>query len=181
MSFSVTPGFGASVATELKGGAHHQRIIAHDDPVLSQIVPALTPNHTYADDQAVGSELLFQNAVRFSEDVVRLTEVKIVRKNSNEGLDLDLVFYSAPRVVAASDGQPFSIAASEAAGILSVVRIRAADFLPAGGHSVATLARSTLLRGTIGAAVVRAQLVARGTFTVTAVDGLAVSIGVVRS
>ena len=180
MSFSVTPGFGASVATELKGGAHHQRVIVHEDAALSRIVPALTQDRTYAAGQAVGSELLFQSAVRFAEDVVRLDEVKVVLKNSEVGVDLDLVFYSTARAVAATDGQPFLVAETEAAGILTVVRVRAADFRPAGGHAIASVPCAALLRGTVGTPAVRAQLVARAAFTAAAADSLTVSIGVTR-
>lgn len=181
MAFSVTPGFGASVATELKGGTHHQRIIAHDDLKLCQVALALTAGRVYADGQTVGAELLFQNATRFVEDVVQLREVKIVRTNSDVGVDLDLVFYSQARAVAAIDGAPFLMTATEAPSILAVVPVREAHFRRVGGRCIASVACAELIQGTIGTAAVRAQLVARSAFSVTSASDLVVSIGVVRS
>ena len=181
MAFSVTPGFGASVATELRGGTHHQRVIAHDDLQLCQVTPALTSGRIYTDGQAVGAELLFQNATRFAEDVVRLRELKLLRKGGETGADFDVVFYSAARAVAATDGQPFAMTAAEASGILAVVSVRAAQFGKAGGHCIASVPCDALLRGTVGLAAVRAQLVARGNFTAASATDLAVSIGVARS
>lgn len=180
MALPVTPGFGATIATEVKGQHHHQRVLAHRDLSLVRVIPALTAGRAYVAGQCVGAELLFNNAVRFAGDVAELREVLVVRAGSEQGVDLDLVLYSDERAVATADGQQFAVAAREAAGVTAVLQVRADEFVAVGGHAVAAVQCSGLVRGAVSAATVRGQLVARGAFSVVSAEDLAVSLGVER-
>ena len=181
MALPVTPGFGATIATEVKGQHHHQRVFGHRDLTLVRVVPALAAGRDYLAGQCVGTELLFNNAVRFAGDVADLREVLVVRSGSEQGLDLDLVLYSEARAVATTDGQPFAVAPDEAGGLTAVVHVRESDFVAVGGHAVAAVQCSGLVRGAESAATVRGQLVARGAFTAATAEDLTVSLGVERS
>ncbi len=181
-SMQVTPGFGTSVATELKGNAHHQRVIAHDDLVRSSVTPPVS-NSEYANGVVVGSEMVFSSVARFAGDVSRLEAVQIGVTGQSVLADLDLVLYSDALNATPANAGPLVVQNSELRNILAVVRIKAEDYKEVGGQKLAVVAPDVpvLLQAPGGASSVRGVLVARGPFKPELVDSVTISLIVRRS
>ena len=182
MVMQVTPGFGTAVATELKGNAHHQRIIAHDDALRAQVVPAVSAV-TYTDGKCVGGELIFASVARLSGDVAWLESMQIVLRGLTTASDIDAVFYSDALAVTPVNGEVLTLADEEVQTVLGVVRIPAAAFRQVGGHQLAHVAPEAplLLQAGAGVSTVRCVLIARGGLTPAATDSIVASITVRRS
>jgi hypothetical protein len=178
----VTPGFGTSVATELKGNAHHQRVITHDDIVTSSVTPPVAASE-YAVGQVIGSEMSFAAATRFAGDTSRLEAVKVTAAGETQVADMDLVLYTDALNSAPTNGQEMAVQASELRSILAVIAIPASAYKSVGGHKVALVQPDvpTVLRSSTGSSAVRGALVARGTVKPELSDSLDVTIVVRRS
>jgi hypothetical protein len=178
----VTPGFGTSVATELKGNAHHQRVIAHQDAVRSQVIPAVSAAQ-YTDGQCVGGELTFAGVVRLAGDTAEVLAVEVALRGLSTPADLDIVLYPDNLNTAPVNGQDFALLADEVQSILGIVRVPASAFGSLGGHHFAAVVPATplLIEAASGVSSVRGTVVARGPIEPAASDSLVVSIVTRRS
>lgn len=182
MSMQVTPGFGTTVATEIKGNAHHQRVIAHEDLVRSRVIPAVSAT-AYMDSQVVGGEMIFTGITRFAGDTSRLEAVQLVLTGNSTPADLDLILYPDALNVTPANRSQLSILESEAHSIVGIIRVRAEDFVSVGQHYVAVVRPlvPTILQAGAGASAYRGVLVARGELVAEKVDSLSVTLVARRS
>ena len=178
----VTPGFGASVATELKGNAHHQRVISHQDIVRSQVIPAVSAAQ-YADGQCVGGELSFSGVVRLAGDVSELAAVEVSLRGLSTPADLDVVLYPDNLNTAPTNGNNFVLLADEVQSVLGIVRVPASAFSRVGGHYFAKVTPEAplLIEAAGGVSSVRATIVARGPVELAASDSLVIGLVARRS
>jgi hypothetical protein len=178
----VTPGFGAAVATELKGNAHHQRVIVHEDAVRTQVIPAVSAA-AYSAGKCVGGELLFEGLARFVGDVAKLETVQVILKGASTPADLDLVIYPNVLNTPPVNGDDFLLLGEEAADVLAVVSIKAADFRSVGGQMFASVALPVpaLLQAAAGTSTLRGALVARGALVPFDTDSLVLTLTARRS
>ena len=177
MSLQATPGFGATIATDLKGNAHHQHIISHKDLLRINITPAVS-NVAYTTGKFIGSEMVFNSATRFAGDVATISQVQVsLAKNSSIG-NMDLVFYSTTLNTPPVDKAALALLASEITSIFGVVSISSSAFIDLDGNKLATIALPVplLVQSTAGSSAVKAVLVARSTVTPIAVDAVNVSV-----
>ena len=181
-SMQVTPGFGTSVATELKGNAHHQRVIAHDDLLLSSVTPPLSAS-PYTAGQVVGGEMNFASVTRFAGDTARLEAVRVIATGQTEVADMDLVLFTDSLNTTPTNGAELQVLPEEAANILAVVPLKADAYKSVGGQKLALVAPEvpTVLKSSTGGSAVRGCLVARGALTPEQVDSLVVTLVVRRS
>lgn len=182
-SLTVTPGYGASVATEIKGGAHHQHVISHKDIVKASVTPAITANTNYAQNAAIGGELIFQNVARISGDNSMLEYASVIIKGSTAGKDLSLLLYSDPLVTTPSNNQVLAVVTADISKVLGVIKFKVADFVSFGTHCIATVQVPLLLKCAADGTSVRGVLFSNSSTAVTfpAVDTLDVSLVTSRS
>lgn len=178
----VTPGFGAAVATELKGNAHHQRVIVHDDVVRAQVNPAVSAA-TYAAGQCVGGEMTFAGVARLVGDACRLEAVHLSLTGTSVAADMHLVLYPDNLAEQPVNGAPFVLTDVDARGVQAVLTVAASDFKSVGGQQFATVVppAPVLLRAAGGLSSMRAVLVAGGALVPAASDSIAVTLVVRRS
>lgn len=181
MVMQVTPGFGTAVATELKGNAHHQRIIAHDDAMRIQVVPAVSAV-TYVAGKCLGGEMIFASAARLSGDVSWLESMQIMLRGLTTAGDIDAVFYSEALAATPVNGEVLVLTDAEAQSLLGVVSISSASFKAVGAHKLAHVSPSApmLLQAGTGVSTVRCVLVARGGVKPAATDSVVATITVRR-
>lgn len=176
----VTPGFGASIATKVAGGAHHQRVVSHADRAVASATPVLTAGRTYQIGTNVGPELLLQNAVRFAGDVVLVEEVRVIIRGSLAAAGFMLVVYSTPPTTANPDGSTFALDPVAMSTVAAVIPVRQTDFVSVAGGLFASVRIPATLSATSDAATIRAQLVATTVFTPPAADSVVVTVATVR-
>ena len=179
MSMQVTPGYGTTVATQTKGGAHHQNVIAHADHFRSSVTPPVTAA-PYAAGQVVGSEMIFNAITRFAGDYAVVQEIQVLLRGNSVQSDLDLVLYPAVLETPPVNGAALALTDSEALALQAVIRIPGGAFIPVGGHMMATVQASALVQSPAGASSVRGALVARGQLVPAAADAVTVSLSVRR-
>jgi hypothetical protein len=182
MVMQVTPGFGTAVATELKGNAHHQRIISHDDALRAQVVPAVSAV-TYTTGKCLGGEMIFSSAARLSGDVAWLSSMQILLRGLSTAGDIDAVFYSEALAMTPVNGNVLTLTDAEAQSILGVVHIASTAFRDVGDHKLAHVSPDAplLLQAGAGVSTVRCILIARGGVKPAATDSVVASITVRRS
>ena len=182
MTMQVTPGFGTAVATELKGNAHHQRVIGHDDALRAQVIPAVSAV-TYIAGKCLGGEMIFSSAARLSGDVSWLESMQILLRGLTTAGDIDAVFYSEALAATPVNGETLVLTDAEAQSLLGIVHISTADFRAVGTHKLAHVSPDAplLLQAGAGTSTVRCVLVARGGVKPAATDSVVASITVRRS
>ena len=179
--FQVTPGYGSNFATYLKGGAHHQQVVAHEDRIRSQVAP-FTPQLSYLSGQLVGGELLIQNLTRLSGEAAVLEWVTVAVAQTTgassglSALDLDLVLYTDSLTQTPADGEIFALTSPDLPRILGVVHVYTGDFTEVGGQRFAGLPSAVRLVSGSGSSLIRAVLVARSEITLKSADALTVSL-----
>jgi hypothetical protein len=178
----VTPGFGASVATELKSNAHHQRVITHGDLVRSQVIPAVSAV-TYSDGQCIGGELTFAGVARLAGDVALVESVEIVLRNLAVPADLDVILYPDNLADTPVNGEMFTLADAEVQAIQGIVRIPASAFTSVDGKHFAAVAPATplLIEAASGVSSIRGVVVARGAVELPNSGGIIISLVARRS
>lgn len=178
----VTPGFGASVATELKGNAHHQRVITHGDLVRSQVIPAVSAV-TYSDGQCIGGELTFAGVARLAGDVALVESIEIVLRNLAVPADLDVVLYPDNLADTPINGEPFKLADAEVQTIQGIVRVPASAFMNVDGKYFAAVVPATplLIEAASGVSSIRGVVVARGSIELPSAEGIIISLVTRRS
>ena len=181
-TMQVTPGFGASVATEMKGNAHHQRIIAHDDAMRLTVNPAVSAV-AYTAGQCLGGEMTFPSAARFVGDSAWLESIQLVLREDSAVGDIDVVFYQDVLNMVPTNGEALQLLNEEVDNVLCVIRVPAASFVEVGGHKFASAKPSvpTLLQAPAGASSVRAVMVARGAVQPYATDSVVLTATVRRN
>ncbi len=182
MVMQVTPGFGTAVATELKGNAHHQRVIAHDDALRAQVVPAVSAVE-YAAGKCIGGEIVLASAARLAGDVAWLESVQVMLHGLSTAGDIDLVFFAEALNTTPVNGEDLVLLDTEAQALLGIVSVPAAAFRTVAGHQLAHVSPSAplLLQAGGGVSSVRCVAIARSAVTPAATDALVVSVTVRRS
>jgi hypothetical protein len=176
MTFQATPGYGASVATDIKGGAHHQHVITHKDVIKDHVNPAVSVV-TYVNGKYVGGEMIFNNATRFTGDFSHLTQIQVFFKRSSTIGDMDLILYSDSLVTPPVDKNDFSIDISEFANVLGIVSIPASAYKDLAGSFIATISTSLLVQSGTGTTTIKGALVSRSnTIKPFSVDSILVSV-----
>ena len=175
MTFQATPGYGASIATDIKGGAHHQHVITHKDVIKDQVNPAVSAV-TYANNKYIGGEMTFNNATRFTGDFSHLTQIQVFFKSSSTIGDMDLVLYSNSLETPPVDKNNFNISVGEFANILGIVSIPASAYKDLAGSFVATVSTNLLIQAGTGVTAIKGALVSRSnTIKPFSVDSIFVS------
>jgi hypothetical protein len=177
MSIQVTPGFGTTISTDLKGGAHHQRVISHTDHNRIQIVPLVIPA-TYSPGQCIGGEINFLNATRYPGDYAYLDALQIIFRNSNVAAELDMIFYSDVLTNPPINGVPPAFSGLEITKVLGIVHIQQADFLTLSEHKIANvnLQNRMVLKSSDSISSIRAVLITRSSIIINASDTLITTI-----
>ena len=181
MSMQVTPGFGAFVATHVKGNSHHQEIIAHFDHKRTFAEPSVTEVQ-YSPGQLVGGEMVFNNATRFANDTSRLIEASITLRDGTQPGSLKLVLYRDILRVQPYNGAMFEVEDGEVTSILAVIDFQAAEFTTFGRHCITTkrFDPGIMLISGDGSNSVRGVLVAANNFTPIADNSVVVGLSVQR-
>ena len=179
MSMQVTPGYGTTVATQIKGSAHHQNVIAHADHVRSFVTPPVTAA-PYSTGRVVGSEMTFNAVTRFAGDYAVVQEVQILLRGNSVQTDMDLVLYPSVLKTQPVNGAELTLTDSEALAVQAVIRIPGGAFLRVGSHKMATVQTSAVIQSPAGASSIRGVLVARGPLVPAAVDAVTASLSVRR-
>ena len=161
MSMQVTPGFGAFVATREKGNAHHQSVIVHNDCIRTHVIPTVS-DAPYQTGQIIGSEMIFNNATRFSNDTAQLLSVQIALSNNTNPGNLQLVLYRDLLLNQPLDGGALTVEAAELSSILEIIQIKIEDFVSLTGNHIAMikLPNNSIMHSGMGANSVRGVLIA---------------------
>lgn len=179
MSMQVTPGYGTTVATQVKGGAHHQNVVAHADHVRTSVVPPVTAA-PYATGQVVGGEMVFGGVTRFAGDYATVQEVQVLLRGNSVQSDLDLVLYPSVLESQPANGSALSLTDSEAMAVQAAIRIPGGAFLQVGSHMLATVQASAIVQSPAGVSSIRGVLVARGGLVPASADAVVVTLSVQR-
>jgi hypothetical protein len=176
-SLEVTPGFGTRIATQVKGGAHHQAVAIYKDRARVTVVPNISAS-AYSDGQLIGGEMSFQNVSRFPGDYVSLENVQILlRGDTSVPADVDLILYPSALATPPENGGALVMTDAEALLVAGIVRISGSEFVMFGNNRLATKAcPSIILQCPSAESGIRGVLVARGSIAPKAVDSIAVHL-----
>ena len=181
MSLQVTPGFGTTVATQVKGSAHHQDVIAHRDSARVTAVPAATPA-SYTAGQVVGGEMIFPAVARFAGEHAAINGVSVALCGRLSSIaDIALVVYQSALTVQPLNGDPLALTSAEASAVQAVVSIGAARFVQVGEHSVANVPMDWVVQAGPGTSALRAVVVSEGRLVLQDADSLSVTLSVERN
>ena len=181
MSLQVTPGFGTTVATQMKGSAHHQDIIAHRDSTRVTAVAAATAA-SYTTSQVVGGEMIFPAMTRFAGDYAIIKGVSVALCGRLSSItDLTLVIYQSALTTQPLNGSTLVLTAAEVASVQAVVSIGASLFIQVGEHSIANVQMDWSVQAGQGTSALRAVVFSEGRLVLQDADSLSVTISVERN
>lgn len=145
---------------------------AHSSLTLSLDTSAYTAGDVLADTQEV------PNVVPTSGGAMRLNSIVLLDKDDNAAAQIDLVFLRSSVSVGTENAAP-SITDTNAAEVLGIVAVPAANFIDVGGAKLATVTGINLLvQPTTGTSIYVAAI-ARGTPTQSA-SGIVLNLGFTR-
>jgi len=176
----VTSGYGTTVATDNKGGAHHQRVVTHGARAFCRVQPPALAL-SYEAGRCVGGEMTFENATRLAGDTAVVNAVTVAVRGTiplSPG-SLLLLLYPTPLLSAPADNAQLTLTVDEAATLQTSILVPSSAFVQAGGWWIASLSGLELVvQAGAGQRSLCAVAAAVNGFTVVSDDGLVVTLAV---
>ena len=177
MTFQVTPGYGASIATEVRGNAHHQLVVSHQNLARTQVNPAISAS-VYGTGVFIGSELTLANATRLAGELSRIKQVQVGLKYGSALVlgAFDIIFYSSI-TTAPVDKAALDLTPSEIANIYGVLSVPTSGYVDIDGCKLSTISTDIVIQSPSSESSVKAAIVSRSTtFRPATVDGLYLTV-----
>ena len=174
---SINQGLGTTIATDERGSAHEQLVVAGSHLLRVQVTPTISTG-IYATGDVLGTLQTISGAARFTGGGGFLRALTILDKTQAQRAAIDVLFFDRSVTVAA-DNAPITMSDADMANCLGFVAIATGDYNTAFPgtplNSVATKVLSTPLPYIVNATSLFAVAVVRGTPTYTSTSDLVFS------
>lgn len=174
---TINQGVGTTVATDERGAAHEQIVVATSFVVRSQQTPVINTSAYTAGDELGGLQTI-TGAARYTGGAGRVLAVTVLDKTQAQRSAIDVLFFDRS-ISVAGNNNPFAPSDADMANFLGLVAIATGDYNTAWAgtptNSVATKILATPLPFVVAATSLYALAVVRGTPTYTSASDLVFS------